>query len=188
MIVLVGQSLGFVRCLLMLMMISVGMSPGRAGSAPHRDGYTHAHAHGQASAQVSLEGAVLRLEIQGAMDNFLSFEHPPKTNAQRAELQQLQEALKDAHWLAVPAVAAQCRSTGIRSKSALFDQTAGGKGHADLVVSLTFECSNPAALNAIRFSALDQGRRMKKLAVEFVGPSGQRAVTLTQARPILELK
>jgi hypothetical protein len=170
--------------LLAMMIISALLSPGWAGSGQHG----HGHAHGQAKAQVSLEGAVLRVDIDGAMDNFLSFEHAPKTTAQRAELQKLQEALVDSGWLVLPAAAAQCKSTAIRSKSALFDTTVVVKGHADLAVSLTFECSKPAALTSIRFFALDKGRRMKKLMVEFVGPSGQKAATLTQARPVLELK
>jgi hypothetical protein len=29
---------------------------------------------------------------------------------------------------------------------------------------------------------------MKKLMVEYVGPAGQKAVTLTQSKPVLELK
>ncbi len=169
-----------------MMTISALLSTAWAGSG--QQGHGHAHAHGQAKAQVSLEGAVLRVDIDGAMDNFLSFEHAPKTTAQRAELRKLQEALVDSGWLVLPAAAAQCKSTAIRSKSALFDTTGGAKGHADLEVSLTFECSNPAALTSVRFSALDKGRRMKKLMVEFVGPSGQKAASLTQARPVLELK
>lgn len=146
------------------------------------------HSHGQASAEVSLQGKVLRVEIHGAMDNFLSFEHAPKTEAQRVELGALRSRLKDAAWLLLPSDQAQCRVSSIRSESALFDLTKPVKGHADLHVDLSFECANPAALTSIRFTSLDRGRRMKKLAVEFVGPTGQRAVTLTQAKPVLEIK
>ena len=55
-------------------------------------------------------------------------------------------------------------------------------------VDIAFECANPSALTSLRFNSLDKGRRMKKLMVEYVGPAGQRAVTLTQSKPVLELK
>jgi hypothetical protein len=148
----------------------------------------HAHAHGQASAQISLQGKLLKGEIHGAMDNFLSFEHAPRTDAQRAELRALQEKLKDVSWLLVPAPAAQCKLVALSTESVLFQAAGPVKGHADLDVDFGFECANPAALTSIRFTSLDRGRRMKKLAVEFVGPTGQKAVTLTQTKPVLEIK
>ncbi len=151
-------------------------------------GHSHAHAHGQAAAEVSLQGKVLKVEIHGAMDNFLSFEHEPKTDAQRAQLKALQDHLKDAAWLVVPAAQAQCKVTSLKAESALFDLGKPVAGHADLKVDLVFECANPSALTSLRFTSLDKGRRMKKLMVETVGPSGQKAVTLTQAKPVLELK
>lgn len=154
----------------------------------HGRSHGHAHAHGQATAEVSLQGQVLKFEIHGAMDNFLSFEHAPKTDAQRAQLKALQDQLKDAAWLVVPVAQAQCKVTSVKAASALFDLSKPVKGHADLDVDIAFECANPAALTSIRFSALDKGRRMKKLMVEFVGPTGQKAAALTQAKPVLELK
>ncbi|MGA0909031.1 MAG: ZrgA family zinc uptake protein, partial [Burkholderiaceae bacterium] len=120
--------------------------------------------------------------------NFLSFEHAPKTDAQRAQLKALQDQLKDAAWLVVPAAQAQCKVTSVKAESALFDLSKPVKGHADLDVDIAFECANPSALTSLRFSSLDKGRRMKKLMVAYVGPSGQKAVTLTQAKPVLELK
>ncbi|MGA0856019.1 MAG: ZrgA family zinc uptake protein, partial [Burkholderiaceae bacterium] len=76
-------------------------------------GHSHPHAHGQANAEVSLQGKVLKVEIRGAMDNFLSFEHAPKTDAQRAQLKALRDQLKDAGWLVVPAAQAQCKVTSV---------------------------------------------------------------------------
>ena len=169
-----------------LSLSSLALADGHGHS--HSRGQAHAHAHGQAAAEVSLQGKVLKVEIRGAMDNFLSFEHAPKTDAQRAQLRALQDQLKDAAWLVVPAAQAQCKVTALKAQSALFDLSKPVKGHADLDVDLAFECDQPSALTSIRFTSLDKGRRMKKLMVEYVGPAGQKAVTLTQSKPVLELK
>ena len=167
-----------------LSLFSLALADGHGHS--HARG--HSHAHGQATAEVGLQDRVLKVEIRGAMDNFLSFEHAPKTDAQRAQLKALQDQLKDAAWLVVPAAQAQCKVTSVKAESALFDLSKPVKGHADLDVDIAFECANPSALTSLRFSSLDKGRRMKKLMVAYVGPSGQKAVTLTQAKPVLELK
>ena len=178
-------------CLSRLVLAGVSLSLSSLALADghgHSHARGHSHAHGQATAEVSLQGKVLKVEIHGAMDNFLSFEHAPKTDAQRAQLKALQDQLKDGAWLVVPAAQAQCKATSVKAESALFDLSKPVKGHADLDVDIAFECANPVALTSIRFSALDKGRRMKKLMVEFVGPTGQKAAALTRAKPVLELK
>ncbi len=142
-----------------------------------------AHQHGHAQMQLTLSASgQLRLQLQGAMDGFLGFEHRPRNDAQRAAVEALrqQTLLADAV-IALPAEAA-CRLTASEGRSMLFDPApAKGtrEGHADLELVQTFQCQTPSVLTGaagrktgLEVSAFKHFTRLRTLELSFVVESG----------------
>lgn len=152
----------------------------------HQAGHAEkkAHTHGSASLELTLDGQTLNGHLHGAMDNFLPFEHSPKTDAQKQQVNALQEKLKDARWLVLPTAAARCEPLPVKASSKMFEGKAY-KGHADLEVSFAFRCEAPEALKSLELTVLKNSPRLKSLAVEWAMPSGQGAAKRSAKDPTL---
>jgi hypothetical protein len=68
-----------------------------------------AHEHGVAQLNVATQGAELYLEFVSPAANIVGFEHPPRTDEQRAAVQEAVEILKDGEALIVLPAGAECR-------------------------------------------------------------------------------
>jgi hypothetical protein len=145
------------------------------------------HVHGEAEVEISLEpSGRVSGQLRAAMDAFLPFEHVPKTDAQRKQLSQLRENLRQVSFLLSANAEAGCTQTSIQTESALFKDKAPS-GHSDLELQFSLQCANPSALRQFSFDILKRPGRLKKVELEFAGPKGQSKAILTPRSPVFQL-
>jgi len=68
----------------------------------------HAHVHGNAELQVTVQGQSLTVLLATPLENLVGFEHAPRTDKQKAAAQALGEQLARPDVLFVPSQAARC--------------------------------------------------------------------------------
>ena len=83
-----------------------------------------AHVHGQATVQVSLEGAQLAIAVDSALDSLLGFESAPRNDARRRAVEALAARLRKVKTMILPASEADCKSTGVRLHAPVLAGTA----------------------------------------------------------------
>jgi hypothetical protein len=134
----------------------------------------HAHKHGHATLQVSLEKDRLSLQFLSPMDNLVGFEHAPKTERQVKALDDLQRLLENPFNLFEPNKEALCKRDQVVIQSKLLgkgDPVAlqkDGHGHADLRYEARFRCATPSLLTTINVTAFRAFRRLHEIDVELV--------------------
>jgi hypothetical protein len=67
------------------------------------------HVHGEAVGNLALDGGQLQIELTIPGANLVGFEHPPRTNEQRASIDQVLPLLESGDWLRTDA-RAECQS------------------------------------------------------------------------------
>lgn len=153
-----------------------------AGAQAHR-----AHVHGVAQLEVAVDGTQLELALLGPQDNYIGFEHPPRTPAQkRAHADMLKRLQQAGQWfLANPE--ARCSVT---AQDAETDAEAGG-AHADIEVSVSFTCQAPEQLRHLVVMPWQAMPRLRQLQATVVTPGASRKVNLKrpsgEAQVVLEL-
>lgn len=142
-----------------------------------------AHVHGEARLEISVDREQLVITLESPLDSLLGFEHVPGNAGERQAVQGMAAKLKEAGKVLVPSAAAQCTSTGVELDS----QVLGGKpepgGHNDLDARYTWRCAKPEALRDIATGLFADFPRLRRIAVEFAGPQGQRAGRLDARNP-----
>jgi hypothetical protein len=71
----------------------------------------HAHVHGNANLQVTIDGPALRVTLSSPLENLIGFEHAPRTDKQKAAAQALGERLAKPAALLVASREARCTPT-----------------------------------------------------------------------------
>lgn len=155
------------------------------------------HTHGAAELRITVEGGQLEIALESPLDNLLGFEHPPRTEAERAAVRAMAAKLRQAQTLWVPTPAAGCLLSRVElASSALAPELLGGPGpaararapapevdaHADLDASFAFVCAAPAELKGVDVGLLQAFPGFRRLAVQVVGPRGQSATVLTPGK------
>ena len=144
----------------------------------------HAHVHGRALLQLSLQGQTLRGSFEIPMDVLLGYERAPRTAAEKKQLEQLQLAWKQpSHFIAVPAQA-HCQPKPVTFSSALLSAKPE-PGHSDLDYEFEFQCAQPQQLTRLELPVFKAYPRLKELRVEWVGPKGQRAFSVKASDPVI---
>jgi hypothetical protein len=158
----------------------------------------HAHEHGVAKLDVSLDGGTLLIALDSPLDNLAGFEHAPRNDKQRAALAKMEENLRAAERLFRLPAAAECKPAGAKLESP-YPASAGpsakaaptgdskkdGETHADVEASWEFTCAKPAALDGLEAVLFDTFRGMKRIKVQTVTAKGQGSATLTPAKRTL---
>jgi len=158
----------------------------------------HAHEHGAAKLEVSLDGGTLLIALDSPLDNLVGFEHAPRNDKQRAALAKMEENLRAAERLFRLPAAAECKPAGAKlespypaSKDANAKAAPAGDAkkdadtHADVEASWEFACAKPAALDSLGAVLFDTFRGMKRIKAQTVTAKGQGAATLTPAKRTL---
>jgi hypothetical protein len=155
----------------------------------------HAHKHGDATLEVSLEKDRLSLQLLSPMDNLVGFEHAPKNERQVKALDDLQRLLENPFNLFEPNKEALCKRGQVVIQSKLLgksDPVALQKdehGHADLRYEARFECAAPSLLTTINVTAFRAFRRLNEIDVELIAdrPGGlARSFELNRKRSSIE--
>lgn len=142
-----------------------------------------AHVHGEARLEISIDGEQLSIALESPLDDLLGFEHAPRNAAQRQAVQAMAAKLKQASQTFVPSAAAQCVLTGVELESPVLGGKAEPGGHNDLDARYTWRCAKSEALRDIATGLFTYFPRLRRIAVEFAGPQGQRAGRLDARNP-----
>ncbi len=142
-----------------------------------------AHVHGEARLEISVDGMQLVIWFESPLDSLLGFEHAPRNAAERQAVQAMAAKLKQASQMFVPSAAALCVSTGVELESPVFGGKTEPGGHNDLDARYTWRCTKPEALREVATGLFTAFPRLRRMAVEFAGPQGQRAGQLDARNP-----
>lgn len=155
-----------------------------ASVASAREG---AHEHGVMRLDVALDARVLSIELHAPLDSVLGFEHRPRTDAQRRAAAALRERLHDFAALLRPDAAAGCTVTRVEhSGDELW--VAPQAEHADLEVSVQFDCARPAQLAGIDHGLFEAFARLQRIDVQLVDGPRQSRLTLKRPQPRLAIR
>lgn len=137
-----------------------------------------AHHHGAASLQVSVDGRILHITLDGPADNLLGFEHAPRNEAQKKTVARTDERLKQPLELFTTPPGAECQA-----QPALVDMklpTAGsGDTHSEVEAEWRWDCRQPGALTHVDVGGLFKTfPRLKQLKVQIVTAQGQKTAVL----------
>lgn len=139
-----------------------------------------AHVHGVGKLQVAVEGDTLSLRLEAPLHDLVGFEHPPRTDRQRAAAKQTLDRFQQGDTLFVPTAAAQCRPVSTHIEAPVLQTGAQSPdGHADLVAEYRFQCAQPDKLTGLEVRVSTHFRGLRRIDAEVISARGQQAVRLT---------
>jgi Protein of unknown function (DUF2796) len=161
-----------------------------------------AHVHGLVNIDVTIDAKKLIVQLEAPLDSMLSFEHRPRTAAQKQAAQALIKQLNDVSTLIRPQSEAQCKSIGVMVKADALQPKPNGdtkekntKGkdpkdeeHSDLEASYEFSCEQPDKLTSIEFGLFDAFKRVQKIQAQVAGPKGQSKQLLKRPVRLLRVR
>lgn len=136
------------------------------------------HTHGVSQVEVSVEGQRLMLQWRAALDDVVGFEHAPRTAAQKQQVAQVMEQLKQPQKLFVPAAPARCELKTSTISAPVLEGAATGSGHADLTLQMEWVCAQPQQLSHMEVLAFDSFKRVRRIDAQVVTPRGQSKVAV----------
>ncbi len=141
-----------------------------------------AHVHGEAQLMLATDGGLLEIMLESPVANLLGFEHNPGTATEQQAWQQQQALLKSGHWLQLPSTA-QC----VLQQQQLNDPWAKAAQHADISISLSYQCSAAELLNEVKVTLFTTAADLQQIDVQWVSGGQQGAATLSAKQPVLQL-
>lgn len=167
-----------------------------AAHAHDHHGHAHgshnpaAHQHGVGNLDIVLDGQQLQLELTSPADDLLGFEHAPRTQAQRDQLANLQDTLRQPDKLFALPAAAQCSLDSVQLHSPLFaladhsgdddhDHDHSEHAHADISAQYSYSCATPARLESMEVMLFGLFPGSEKLILQAISPRGQQGGELT---------
>ncbi|MEJ7686225.1 MAG: DUF2796 domain-containing protein [Variovorax sp.] len=139
-----------------------------------------AHVHGVVKLDIVIEGPSVVIEMQSPLENFVGFEHTPRTHAERKTAEAAVAQLRAADQLLKIDPAANCKLGPVTLRSAALglgksEAAAGGGGeaHADLDGSFAFNCTDAAAAKFVEIGLLGAFKGMRQIDAQILSPQGQ---------------
>ncbi|MFN7726850.1 MAG: DUF2796 domain-containing protein [Rubrivivax sp.] len=133
-----------------------------------------AHEHGTAKLDLAVDAAKLVVSLELPMDTLVGFERAPRTDAEKASLQQALARLEKADdWLR-PDSAGQCT----RGATSVNPPVFGQGEHADVDVSVEFTCKDTARIAFVEVALYGTLPRLQRVDVQAVTRKGQMKATL----------
>ena len=133
-----------------------------------------AHVHGQAALEVALDAGELVLTLRGPQANHVGFDHAARQPAQRQALAAMTQGLKSAGQWFLTNPEARCAVTS--SEHAI--EREGGGHHADVSVTVHFQCKAPEQLSHLVVMPWAAMPQLQRLQAVVVAPGGARKQTL----------
>ncbi len=151
-----------------------------------------AHVHGTVKLDVAIEGNKLTIAMEAPLDNLLGFERAPRTNAEREAADKVLTRLRNPNQgtvLFATDPAADCSLSKADVQAPVLAPGAkptGNDGHADLDANYEFVCAQPSELRSLDVGLFEAYKRIQRIDVQVVGPTGQSKVTLK--RPVRSVR
>ena len=144
----------------------------------------NAHEHGVAHLNVAIEHADLYLEFISPAANIVGFEHPPRTDGQKAKVNKAVEALKngEAMILLPPDVQgwlADCIIDTTIDDEETHDETHEHEGHSEFTAEYHFVSKHPEKLAHIDVMLIRAFPGIERIEVQLLTGSKQTALELT---------
>lgn len=147
-----------------------------------------AHVHGEAQLRIAVEGDRLYAEFESPAANLVGFEHRPANTQQEALLERAGRTLAGADRFLV--------FRGARCRLLEADvEVPHGKGegsetgeHASFRASYRFQCDNLARLDTVDVALFASFPGIHRIAVQWLTPERQGAVSLTARNNQVQLK
>ncbi len=146
-----------------------------------------AHQHGVAALDVAVEPARVTLELDTPLDNLLGFERAPRTDPERAKVDQVLARLRAADQLFRIDSAAGCTLAKVTLESAVLGlgladaSAAPPKGdHAELNGRFEFNCKAGNLARFVEVELFEAFAPMKRINLQLVLPRGQMKATLVR--------
>lgn len=173
--------------------------------------YVHAepaHVHGLLQLDVAIDQRSVTLQFESPLENFLGFEHAPRTDAERKKVADLVASLKAADELFYIDPAAGCRLSNVELDSAALglrrdpegkpsahdrgavkDAHAHGHGneHGDIDVTMAFSCSNADAARFITLKMFEKYKNLHTVNAQIASSQGQFKRVMRADSPMLDL-
>ncbi|RCS58127.1 DUF2796 domain-containing protein [Parvibium lacunae] len=138
------------------------------------------HVHGEGNLDVAIEKSTLSIMLTLPLDVLVGFERAPKNDKEKAALALAEKTLRDATALWILPPAANCRIESTQVRLPKFEG-----GHADINADYVFHCNDPNVLKSIETTLFKAFKRLYRLDVQRIGPTGQGAARLSPNRPRL---
>lgn len=136
------------------------------------------HAHGVSHLDVTVDGPRLELTWRAALDDVVGFEHAPRTSAQKQQVAQVIERLRQPQSLFVPSPAARCDLRSTQVSAPAWEGTAAAAGHGDLTLHVQWVCAQPQHLTQLDVAVSDSFKRVRQIHAQVVSAQGQHKITL----------
>jgi hypothetical protein len=149
------------------------------------------HEHGKVTFNVAVEGNTVSIELDGPADNFIGFEHAPRTDAQRKAVRDMAELLESGRDLIAFTPAAGCKFTATELKAPQWQGKHGGKeehAHADYAARFTYRCDRPGQLDWLQLRVLSKLRGVHEARVNILTSTRQGSDTVKTADARVRLK
>jgi hypothetical protein len=148
--------------------------------AEHREHGAHVHGVGQLN--VALDGTLLEIELDSPAANLVGFEHAPRNDTEKGQLEQAMNRLRNATTLFTLPADAGCRLQQVEvteegGEKQPDEDTA--EHHSDIISHYRFECATPSALSGIDIHLFALFPTTEQLQVQLIGPHGQQGTVLT---------
>ena len=165
------------------------LGPAHAQGAKRQVG---AHVHGAGKLTLAIEGRTVSLEFDAPAQDIVGFEARPRTDKQRAAVEQATMTLRDPFKLFSPTPAAGCTVESAASEL-VFEESGTPQGateaaHAEFQGRYSLVCQSIEALQGIDFPYFKLFPRAEEVEVQVIAPAGQRSFDVKRSRPRLSLR
>jgi hypothetical protein len=140
-----------------------------------------AHVHGQLRLDIAIEGPTVVIEMESPLENFVGYEHAPKTEAEKKMADDVVSQLRAADQLFKIDPAANCKLGPVTLRSAalgLGKSETGAEGHADLDGTFAFNCTKATETKFIELALFNAFKNVRQIEAQIVAPEGQFKRTL----------
>ncbi len=154
------------------------------------------HIHSKSTVNLAIEGDQLVIELDSPTMNLFGFEHPPRTDAQRAAVEDARKQLADGAKLFQTNPEARCELISAQVRLTLEEpqHTHGhdhghddDEHHADAHVDYSFKCAEPEQLSSIQVGFFEVFPMTERLRVQVVSENAQEGLMLTAGNNRIDL-
>lgn len=167
-------------------------------SVSYAQAHQHAHTHGLLQLDVAIDSQSITLQFESPLDNFLGFEHAPRTDAERKKVREMVAALTSADGLFYVDPDAGCRISSVRLDSAALGLGEEAKAidkkkasqhgeHADIDAIIVFSCPQAEKARFITVKLFDRYPHLYAINVQVATSQGQFKRSLKADAPRLDL-